>query len=229
MQKADQQVLDLQGPITPSFDNYIAGPNQVLMGMLKQLASSPEGWHYLSGQPSTGKTHLLLAVMHAAEKNNINVHYLPLSSETLSEALINELQAPDLLLIDDIHAIKSSSVLQEAVFHCLNRMHQQQKAIIISGDVGVGKLNLGLADLKSRLAKCQRHKIIDLDDTYTPELIECYLERYALPADKKVVSYIIKRGPRNTRSLIKLLRVLVENAMRQKRNITVPMVSNNLD
>ncbi len=225
MQKADQQVLDLQGPVTPTFDNYIAGPNQVLVGMLQQLALRPEGWHYLSGQPSTGKTHLLLAVMHAAEQNDIDVRYLSLSSETLTDALINDLQPPELLLIDDIQAVKSSSVLQEAVFHCLNRMHQQKSTLIMTSCVSVGELDLQLPDLQSRLAKCQRHKIKALNDELFAAFIKNYLSRYDLPIEHKALDYLFRHGPRNMKLLVDLLQAIVKVTLMGKRKITTRLIS----
>ncbi len=224
MEKAEQQVLDLHGPVTPTFRNYIAGPNQVLVGMLQQLAVQPEGWHFLSGARSTGKTHLLLALLQAAEAKGFDVRYLSLGSQSFAAELINQMEPPELLLLDDISAVAQSASLQEAVFHCLNRVNQQQKAMIATAASAVGELDIQLPDLKSRLSKCQRYKITALNDADVPELISSYLQRYALPIDQKVANYLIKHGPRNTELLIKLLRSIAQTALEAKRHITVPLV-----
>ncbi len=229
MEKAEQQVLDLHGPVTPTFDNYITGPNQVLVGMLQQLAEKPEGWHYLSGAVSSGKTHLLLAVMHTADWHGFDIRYVPLASESCSPELINQIEAPDLLLLDDIHAINASAEMQEAVFHCLNRVHHQQKVLIISGNLPIGELSLQLADLKSRLAKCQRHKIKALGDDMFPVLIDRYCNSCGLPVEKRVVDYIVRHGPRNLSMLIELLAAAVKLALNGKGKITVRSVSDILN
>lgn len=228
MQKAEQQVLDLHGPITPTFENYIAGPNHVLFGMFKELASNPVGWHYLSGPPSTGKTHLLLAMMHAAEFNGLDVTYLSLSSASMTPELINQLESPRLLLLDDVDAIRQSDTLQEALFHSLNRVHQKQNAVVVSGKVSVDGLGLQLPDLRSRLAMCHRYKIKALDDKSISEFIVGYLGRYKLPADDKAVDYLIKYGPRNAGLLVVFLRMLVKTVLKDKRRITIPLLSDML-
>ncbi len=228
-EKAQQQVLDLHGPITPDFENYIAGPNRMLVGMLRQLASQPQGWHYLSGASATGKTHLLLAVMHSAVNSGVEARYISLSSATVAAALIDQLAPPQLLLIDDINAIGQSQVLQESVFHCLNRIHQQHQSLIVTGNLPVNELELQLPDLRSRLAKCQQYKLKGLDDADIPVLIRQYLQRYALPVDKKVVEYVSKYGPRNTGRLIKLLQAVARAALEEKRYVSIPMVSRLLE
>lgn len=224
MQEAEQQILDLHGPVTPTFDNYIAGPNEMLVAMLRQLAVKPEGWHYFSGAPCSGKTHLLLAAMHAAEQSGAAARYLALGSDTVSAGLINQLYPPELLLLDDVDSLKHSAECQEAIFHCLNRMHQQGATLIVSSGLPAHKLELPLPDLKSRLTKCQQHKLKPLTDDHIPELVKTYFNAYQLAVDQRVVNYLIRHGPRNSARRIKVLREVARRALQMKRRITVQLV-----
>lgn len=224
MEKAEQQALDLQGPITPDFDNYIVGGNDVLVAMLMQLAVKPDGWHYLSGALCSGKTHLLQAVMHRAMSHEQDVYYLPLRSASVNADLINHITPPDLLLLDDVDAISTRPDILEALFHCLNRIHQQHKSILVSAAKPVGELNLLLPDLQSRLAKCQRHVLSALSDGDLTLFARNYLNRWSIPIGDEVLAYMQKRGPRNRCRFLSLLDGLINTALNEKKLITKAIV-----
>ena len=58
----------------------------------------------------------------------------------------------DLVCLDDIQLIAGNKEWQQAVFDLYNRMIEQNKCLIITGDQSVAKLNISLPDLVSRLS-----------------------------------------------------------------------------
>ena len=102
---------------------------------------------FIYGESGLGKTHLLHAIGHYAQRllPGIKVRYV--SSEEFTNDFINfaarrqdaGLPGPvplgqDLLLIDDIQFLERAERTQEEFFHTFNTLHNANKQIVISSD-----------------------------------------------------------------------------------------------
>jgi chromosomal replication initiator protein len=132
------------------FENFVAGPgNRFAFAAAQAVAEHPAKTYnpfFIYGPVGLGKTHLLQAIAHEAQRKNPDLKICYLSSEQFTNELINSIRHHssetfrqkyrhvDILLIDDIHFIAGKVSTQEEFFHTFNTLHDHHKQIIICSD-----------------------------------------------------------------------------------------------
>ena len=101
-----QLPLGVQLRDRPDFDSYYAGPNRDVVGALYEIASGHSSGLYLYGSHGQGKSHLLQACGHAADRASRSSVYLPLAELASAgpEALAGY-ESRQLICLDDIDAV----------------------------------------------------------------------------------------------------------------------------
>ena len=144
--------IDLHEDTT--FSNYYIGENAQLVTALQEIARGRgEQFIYLWGREGVGKTHLLQACCHVADKLKLSPVYLPFKNiADLSPDVLDGLESLHLVCIDDVDLMGGRPAWEEAFFHFYNRMREENKRLIVAGSVPPQELGLALKDLVSRLA-----------------------------------------------------------------------------
>ena len=130
----------------------------------------------------------------------------------------------DLVCLDDIQLIAGDKKWQQGVFDLYNRMVEQNKCLIITGDQSVMNLNISLPDLVSRLSWGLTEQIKPLSDEEKSFALQYRAQQRGLYISDEVASFLINRLSRDMTSLIAALEQLDQASIREQRRITIPFI-----
>ena len=133
-----------------TFENFIKGPsNQFAFAAAQAVAANPSGAYnplFIYGPSGLGKTHLMHAIAHEVEQQHPDYNIIYVTSEEFGNDLINGInrnnmasfhakyRSADVLLIDDIQFFSDKDRMQEEFFHTFNKLHAENKQIVITSD-----------------------------------------------------------------------------------------------
>jgi chromosomal replication initiator protein len=149
-----------------TFDTFVIGAsNRFTHAAAVAVAEAPARAYnpfFIYGESGLGKTHLLHAIGHYAQRLQPGLRTRYVSSEEFTNDFINSVRddkmqafqtryrSVDLLLIDDIQFIERAERTQDEFFHTFNTLHNQNKQIVISSDKPPRQLSLLEDRLRTR-------------------------------------------------------------------------------
>ncbi|RVW02061.1 chromosomal replication initiator protein DnaA [Rhodococcus xishaensis] len=200
-----------------TFDTFVIGAsNRFAHAAAVAIAEAPARAYnplFIWGASGLGKTHLLHAAGHYAQRLFPGMRVKYVSTEEFTNDFINSLRddrkvafkrryrETDILLVDDIQFIEGKEGIQEEFFHTFNTLHNANKQIVVSSD----RPPKQLATLEERLRTRFEWGLIT--DVQPPELEtriailskKARMDRLDVPYD--VLELIASRIERNIREL----------------------------
>lgn len=207
------------------FDNYIAYGNEQLLAELQGMAISdgPQKC-YLWGAAGVGISHLLQACCQSVPSGK-QAMYLPLDQlMELGEQVLDGMESLDLVVIDHLEQLAGLAKWEEALFHLYNRIDQAQGQLLIGAKQPPSLLDIGLADLKSRLNACLIYQVKPLTDTGLETFIAQQASHFGLEIKPEVTQYILHHGVRTVHDLRRLMQDLDQQSLSANRRLTIPFV-----
>ena len=236
MTKHTQLALQVQLPDDETFLSYRGEHHQILIDTLKRYISPSNDATlnykaipgcYLFGLSGAGKSHLLHASCSLAAELSLSSVCLSLGDiQQYSVDIVEGLEHIDLVCLDDVQLISQSTEWQQAVFDLYNRIGEQGKKIIISGDKSIKALNLTLPDLASRLSWGYVEQVKLLNDEEKLLALQFRAGQRGLVLSYEVASFLVTRLSRDMKSLIQALDTLDQASIREQRKITIPFIKN---
>jgi DnaA family protein len=208
-----------------TFSTFVTGSNVEAVARLQGITAQRErAVLWLWGAEGSGRTHLLQAACAAAPLGS-RVAYLPLRD--LGEATVDFLGGAlgvELLCLDDVDAVIGSRAVEQALFIAYRRIEEQGGRIIATASGAPAALRWGLADIASRFGAAEIFQIRALDESGQHEALRLRAAQRGLELPEDTARYLLRRFPRDMRSLGKLLDDIDTASLSAQRRLTVPFV-----
>lgn len=220
-----QLPLAFRPPTSTGFADFVAGGNAEVVALLQELAA---GRHpaavYLWGPAATGKTHLLYAVSAQAAARG-RPAFLPLQeAASWSPALLEGLEAADVVCIDNVEAIGGHADWEQGLFHLYNRLRDAGRPTVLASRYSPEASPIRLADLRSRFAGSLVFRLDPLDEIAKVSALQQRGRQRGFEVPEAVANYLLRRCPRDLGSLFEVLDRLDEASLSAQRRLTVPFV-----
>lgn len=206
-------------PYQPSFENFEVRQDASLddfdsqayltiVNAVKGLCQDKLTELFVVGGRGVGKTHLALAIFDAYTKQNNNALYLSLSDVVGmgDTGALMGLETFDLIILDDVQAISQKDEWQEALFHLINRIREQQKQLVFLADNTPRELDITLLDLITRLSLSP---VLHLPDGQglmeRHAIVHSILRRKNWRLPDEILNHLIQEGPQNAKDIITVL------------------------
>lgn len=210
-----------------SFANYVpATDNQAIPRIMQEVISGQgESCLYLWGEHGTGKSHLLQAACQQISQQGGTPVYLPLATFSQhSPDILEDLDALDLICLDDLQAIIGLNEWERAVFRLFNVLREAHIPLLMAAHTAPKQLGLHLPDLISRLSWGGVFSLTALDQDGLIHALQKHAQERGLELSTKVARYLIDRSPHDMATLIEWLQILDYASLSARRKLTLPFV-----
>ena len=229
-----QMALPLRVNDGARFDNYYLGPNaavvKALDQMFKDTVDLPLNPVLLFGYAGTGKSHLLYAIANHLSRFDqtpqpgLRSSYLALSDASISSDMLEDLEADQIILLDDVHVWAGDIAREQALFGLYERVKQAQGMWVASSHASADKSGFILPDLVSRLSSGLQFQLRALSEIERMEALKLRAEYRGFNLADEPVRYLVKHFSRDMHSLFQLLETMDAKTLEAGRKITVPFL-----
>ena len=206
------------------FESFWAGLNGEAVAALRMPNSGPL---WLWGASGSGKTHLLQAVCAAAREA---AAYFPLDrSLALPPEALAGFERTPVLCIDDVDAVARDPAWERTLFHLFNEAAELRTRLIFAAAAPPRQAEWSLEDWRSRAGSCVVYQLRELDDEGRVEALRLRAAQRGLQLPYETSEYLLKRMPRDLRSLFDILDQLDEASLVAQRRLTIPFIRDALE
>lgn len=223
-----QLTLAVQLHDDETFESYHGATNERVSKELKQFIDRQLGdvpSYYLFGGRSVGKSHVLNAAATYANNQGLTSLCMSLSEVTsLSIDVLEGLEQIDVICLDDVDHIAGDVQWQQAVFDLYNRVVEQGKVIILSGNEIASELKVTLPDLVSRLTWGISQQLKPLTDEEKMNALKLRAAERGMTFQHESIAFLFNRYSRDMSALIDCLDTLDTLSIQNQRKITIPFI-----
>ena len=206
------------------FDSFFESGDGALLTHLKSLArSGSERLIWLWGGSGSGKTHLLQAACAEAGRQGRRAAYLPLK-ENLEAGMLAGLEEFSLVCLDDVQRIAGLADWESGLFRLFNDVAENGGSLLVSADRPAAKIPFGLPDLQSRLHWGPVYRVDPVSGEDLHKAMALRAQHRGLQLPEETSRFLLRRFPRDMRSVYRLLDTLDLASLREQRRLTVPFV-----
>lgn len=200
-------------------DFLVTDANRDAISWVDSWPKWPSNTLGIYGPPGCGKSHLVHVFAAKA-----NAHILDVSRLATQDPL-SMAESYDAVAWDNADAL----IDETALFHFFNAMRAADKHFLIVGRTAPARWPVTLPDLRSRLAAMPSVEILAPDDTTIMAVLAKLFHDRQLDVSPDIIEFAVKRVPRTFLAIRHLVDAVDQEALAQKRKITVPLVKEVLD
>jgi DnaA-homolog protein len=210
------------------FDSFFAGPNPLVVEELRGLYGRKQAQHtvlWIWGAEATGKSHLLQAVCAETGAAGGRAAYFPLGVESLgAPAALHGCEQLDVVCIDDLQVAAGDAGWERAIFNLYLGLNEHQRHLVLAATSPPAALSWKLADLRSRLSAALILRLKPLSEAEHIAALRMRAAIRGLEIPEETAGFLLRRYPRDLRSLCALLDTLDNAALAAQRRLTVPFI-----
>ena len=212
------QLLDLFDP-QPMFSNFVELKNELVVHSLSNFSRQ---FTHISGTNNSGKTHLLKSWVHLAKSNKFSATYIDMCVAKTSVSP-NRLLQYNYIAIDNIDSLTTRQ--QNSLFDVYNKIKQNSlsNTLLTSSVNALDKLNLR-HDLITRLQSGLDLNLKALDDNEILLALKEIAANEGIGIRKDGLIFLIHHYNRNIGQLVIAMRNIADQAVSEKRSITIPLI-----
>lgn len=221
--QARQFTLDFEHRPSFSGDDFLVAPaNRTVIDWIDRWPDWPNPALAISGPRGSGKTHLTHVFISHSNATSVDLKNL---KTTEIRPIVLDHPA---LVLDDIEEIAGTEA-EETLFHLLNVVREESCFVLLTANAPPARWTVELPDLRSRLNAIP-HAAIELpDDTLMAALVVKLFRDRQLRIDTSIVDYILARAERSFDGIRATITQIDATALRERRNITIPLIRRVLD
>jgi DnaA-homolog protein len=211
------------------FESFWPGRNGEVVAALRSPSAVPL---WLWGASGSGKTHLLQAVCAAAGEasSGAPAAYFPLTRPpALPPEALAGFERARVLCVDDVDAVAGDLAWESALFRLFNEASELRTRLIFAAAAPPRQPDWRLEDWGSRAAACVVYQLRELDDDGRIEALRLRAAQRGLQLPYETSEYLLKRMPRDMRSLFEILDQLDEASLVAQRRLTIPFIRDALE
>ncbi|MCK9635710.1 MAG: DnaA regulatory inactivator Hda [Methylobacter tundripaludum] len=223
---AEQLPLHFEFRANQTFNDFFPGTNREIVTHLQRcVAGLGEQQIFLWGKSGLGKTHLLQACCHQAQRQNIRSFYFDLAHAELPDpAILDGLDEYDVVCFDNIECIAGNADWELAFFNFFNRHRDRGHKLIVSSCAAPNDLAIRLPDLKTRLNWGLALKIQPLTDSDRIAALIFKADQMGFEIAPQTGRFLLTHYDRDLAGLWALLEKLDKASLAAKRKLTVPFL-----
>lgn len=208
-----QLLLDIAPDWVPTLENFVVGHNEELLATLPQMLVGETGERslYLWGENGRGKTHLLLAMLRAAND-------LGLSTAQASGGVPRMAQV---VAVDDVETLDAEAQIE--LFALYNRMRDSGGLLLVTGHAAPAHLRLR-DDLRTRLGWGLVYELQALSDEEKAAALTAHAAARGFTLPHEVTQYLLRHGRRDWPCLLDTLDALDAQCLRLQRSASIPLL-----
>jgi chromosomal replication initiation ATPase DnaA len=198
-------------------DFLVTASNQDAVAWIEKWPDWPAPGLVLSGEPGSGKSHLLNLWLGKSQGRLVSVDELTAqNSRTLTESTIH-------IAIDDADGIVGNAEAEESLFHLYNHLKTAKGSLFLTMTTAVGQAGFALPDLRSRLLALPAITLGAPDDALVAALLVKQFRDRQIALDAGVISYVTAHAARDAASIRDLVERLDCASLAEGRKITIAL------
>ncbi len=207
------------------FATFLPGRDGEAVQYLKALArGEAAGAAWVCGPPGAGKSHLLQAACVLASEGSRS-GYFPLAElASCGSGTLEGLTELDCLCLDDLDAVAGQHSWERALFGLHREMEERGGRLIASAKRPPALTAWALKDLGSRWTASAVFQLKGLEEAEVLDALKLRASARGLELPDRTARWLQRRFPRDMRSLYDLLDTLDEEALVERRRLTVPFI-----
>jgi DnaA family protein len=207
------------------FATFVRGPNALAVRELESQATDAARVIWMWSAAATGKSHLLQAACAHAGDLGRTAAYFPMRERAeFASGSLAGCERLSLVCIDDVDRVAGDAAWNRSLFNLHNGLLEQQGKLVLTAERAPAGLQWALPDLASRMAASLVLQLRVLEEEDQAEVLRLRAQRRGLELPEETARYLLRRVPRDLRSLCALLETLDVASLASQRRLTVPFI-----